>query len=312
MTLGIDLGGTNARAAVVDAAGHVLASARLPLSERTPSAVVDVVCAAAHLALQSAQRDVRGCGVGVAGQLRGETGVVAVAPNLGWRDVPFGKLLQERLGYSVRVVNDLSAAAWGEIQVGTARGASEVLTVFVGSGVGSAIVTHGRLVSGAQGFAGELGHVKVVRDGRLCGCGERGCLEAYVGGHALLAQMKEALLGDVPTLLREKVKGDLTKLSAAVLEEAALEGDAVAKDIYERAAGHLGLAVANQVTVLNPAHLVLGGGVLSHCPHLRERVGEAVECFSSHTSREGLKISPAALRDDSGIVGAALLARELR
>ncbi len=307
-TLGIDLGGTFARAAVVDAQGNIIASAKTALGERSPSAVVESIAHAAKAAVDTAGTAVQGCGVGAAGQIHGDSGVLAVAPNLGWRNVPLGEMLRTRLGYPVRVVNDLSAAAWGELHAGAGRGAQDMYTVFVGSGVGSAIIAGGRLVHGGGGVAGELGHIKVVPNGRRCGCGELGCLEAYAGGHNLIAQARELLTTGRSHALMELAGGDPARVTPVMLEQAAEAGDAEAREIYERASLMLALAVANQVTVLNPARLILGGGVLTHCPGIRRRVVEGVQAFASTTSREGLLISDAELGDDSGLIGAALLA----
>src|SRR5512142_3058877 len=193
LAIGVDLGGPNARAAVVDVdTGEIVAAHKEPLRERDPARVVEVVrhalaeaAGAASVAVSAAG----GVGVGVAGQCLGATGVVLNAPNLGWRDVPFGALVAQAAGAPARIVNDLSAAAWGERQLGAARGVDDAVLVFVGSGVGSGLILGGRLHDGARGVAGELGHVKVrpLRGGppRPCGCGQRGCLEAYAGGHNL-------------------------------------------------------------------------------------------------------------------------------
>ncbi|WNG40318.1 ROK family protein [Archangium minus] len=307
-TLGIDLGGTFARAAVVDEQGKIVAAAKMALGERSPSAVVESIAHAAKAAVESAGSPVKFCGVGAAGQIHGDSGVLAVAPNLGWRNVPLGALLQTRLGYKVKVVNDLAAAAWGELNAGAGRGSHDTYTVFVGSGVGSAIIAGGKLVHGSGGVAGELGHTKVVPNGRRCGCGELGCLEAYVGGHNLIAQTRELLATGRSHVLMELTGGDPARVTPVTLEQAAEAGDAEAREIYERASLMLAIAVANQVTVLNPARLILGGGVLSHCPGIRRRLVEGVQAYASMTAREGLLITDAELGDDSGLIGAALLA----
>lgn len=308
--LGIDLGGTYARAAVVRDDGRIIASAKMALTDRTPDGVVAAIALAADEALSASNEPVKGCGVGVAGMLEGDTGVVAVAPNLGWRNVPFGALLAKKLGRPVRVVNDLSAAAWGELRAGAGRGKGDLFVVFVGSGVGSAIICGGRLVRGVTGSAGEFGHVKVVPNGRPCGCGQNGCLEAYVGGHNLIAQMQEALASNEPTLLRDRVASGEAALTPVLLEEAALAGDAVARAIYDPAVAHLGLAIANQVTVLNPAALIIGGGVLTRCPNMRDAIRAAVAAYTSVVARRDVVVEQAALGDDCGIIGAALLAEE--
>lgn len=307
-TLGIDLGGTFARAAVVDGGGKVLASAKVALAERSPAGVVETIAQAAADAVKSAGIPVGACGVGAAAQIHKDSGVLSVAPNLGWRNVPLGQMLTARLGQPVRVVNDLAAAAWGELHAGAGRGASDVLVVFVGSGVGSAIIANAKLVDGAGGVAGELGHIKVVPGGRRCGCGELGCLEAYTGGHNLIAQTRELLAAGRSPKLLELTGGDPARVTPVTLEQAAEAGDGPSREVYERAAQFLAVAVANYVTVLNPARLILGGGVLNHCPGLRRSVVEGVQAWASQTAREGLLITEAELGDDSGIIGAALLA----
>ncbi|WP_224361425.1 ROK family protein [Hyalangium versicolor] len=308
-TLGIDLGGTNARAAVVDEQGRILASSKVALTERSPAAVVEVIAEAAAAAVTAGGgMRVRGCGVGAAGQIHRDSGVIAVAPNLGWRNVALGALLSERLGQPVRVVNDLAAAAWGELNAGAGRGATDVYVVFVGSGVGSCIIANSQLVRGSGGVAGELGHTKVIPNGRRCGCGELGCLEAYAGGHNLIAQCREVVAAGRSPIMAELTGGDPSLLTPLVLEKAAEAGDPAAREIHERAGRMLGMAIANMVTVLNPARLIIGGGVLMHCPGIRRYVVEGVQALASNTSREGLLIAEAELGDDSGIIGAAMLA----
>ncbi len=305
--LGIDLGGTYARAALVGDDGRLQRSVKVALTTREPADVADAVARAADDVVAGAT-GITHCGVGVAGMLDLATGTVVNAPNLRWRQVPFARMLAERLGRPVRLVNDVAAAAWGEFRVGAGAGVDDVLVVFVGSGVGGAVISGGRLVRGTSGVAGEIGHVKVVVDGRPCGCGMRGCVEAYIGGHNLLAQMREAIAADTPTLLRERSRGEDAALTPVLLEEAALSGDAVARAIYDAAARHLAVAIANQVIVLNPARLILGGGVLRRCPALREAVATGVHRYATDVVRHPLTIVDAALGDDSGLIGAALLA----
>jgi glucokinase len=311
-TLGIDVGGTFARAAVVAVDGRLVSVDKHALKARSPDAVVESVGEAVARALEGAPGvEVAGCGVGVAGQLDPATGRVRVAPNLGWRDVPFGEMLSSRLGRRVWLVNDLSAAAYGEFSVGAGRGERDLLTVFIGTGVGSALIANGLLVSGSGGVAGEMGHTKVVFEGgRRCGCGETGCLEAYAGGANLIAQAREAVTSGESKRLLELAGGELDQLTPMHLERAALEGDAGALRIYDQARRFLGIAISNQVTMLNPARLILGGGVLVRCPGLRRSVTESVARWSSRASQEDFTIADALLGDDSGLMGAGLLAAQ--
>lgn len=316
LALGVDLGGTNARAAVVDrATGEIVASHKEPLHERGPEAVVATVvhalgqaAGAAGIAPASAGR----VGVGVAGQVLGATGVVMNAPNLGWRDVAFGTLLEKALGVPVRVANDLSVAAWGEKRFGAARGIEDVVLVFVGSGVGSGLILGGRLHDGAQGVAGELGHIKVrlPRPGftpRRCGCGQLGCLEAYTSGVNVAARVREEIAAGAATRVLELAEGDLARVTASVVEEAHALGDAYAVALWDEVSELLGLAVANLVTLLNPARLILGGGVLLGAPRLAALTLRRFDDAVSRSATRGLTVERAWLGDDAGVIGAAVL-----
>lgn len=297
LALGVDLGGTHVRAAIVDReSGAVAYAVKETHADKSPEAVVASIAHATDAATKLAGIVGRlSCGVAVAGQLRGD--VVTVAPNLGWREVPFGLLLAAKLGRPVAVVNDLKAAAWGEFRVGAARGETDTYTCFVGSGVGSGQISSGKLVLGARGVAGELGHVKVkFEGGRLCGCGEFGCIEAYAGGVNLEAWMKESGLEG----------------GAAELEVQAHSGNAEALRLWDFASSSLALVIANQVTVLNPGMVVLGGGVLVRSPKMVDRIMKTIETRTLAASRAGLKIGFAALGDDSGVVGAAMLGAEIQ
>lgn len=308
-TLGIDLGGTNVRAAVVDGQGTIVAEVKRPHGGGTPEEVIAVITEVTREVLAKVPLlPVYGVGVGIAAQLDDVNGVVEVAPNLGWRNVPFASLLSEKLGRKVVLLNDLSAAAWGEYRGGAGRGAQELLVVFVGTGVGAAIITGGELYRGSTGVAAELGHVKLVPGGRRCGCAEAGCVEAYAGGNALRDQLREALHEARGTGLSELVERSGRPLEGSLLEVAAQAGEPLSQLILQRAGALLGLAVANQVTMLNPSRLILGGGTLHHVPSLRRGIVAGVQAYASRSSLAGLAIVDAQLGDRSGLVGAALLA----
>jgi glucokinase len=315
LALGVDLGGTNARAAVVDVdTGEIVAAHKEPLRDRAPAKVVETISHALAQAAGAASLDVHGArsiGVGVAGQCLGATGVVLNAPNLGWRDVAFGPIVAQALGVPVRIVNDLSAAAWGERQLGAAKGVDEAALVFVGSGVGSGLILGGRLHDGARGVAGELGHTKVrpMRGGppRLCGCGQRGCLEAYAGGNNLAERVREELAAGAASCIPELVQGDLEQVTASVVDLAAASGDVYARELWDEVGDLLGTAIANLITMLNPARVILGGGVILGCPELEKLVRLSYAERVSRSAMEGVELVPAALGEDAGVVGAALL-----
>jgi glucokinase len=313
--LGVDLGGTNARAAIVDtASGAIVAARKELLIERSPEAVVRTVAALVRGAADDAGIEAPSLGtvgVGVAGQCLGATGIVLNAPNLGWRDVAFGGMLAGALSQPVRVAHDLSAAALGEQAFGAAKGVADALVVFVGSGVGAGLVLHGRLYEGAYGVAGELGHVKVraPRAGqkdRACGCGEWGCLEAYAGGHNLAARIREDVSSGLAERVRALAGGD-ADVSAATVEAAYEEGDLYARELWGEIGELLGREIANATTLLNPARVVLGGGVLRGCPNLARIVRAQIMDKTVRAARAGVEVVTAELGDDAGLVGAALL-----
>lgn len=316
LALGVDLGGTNARAAVVDTdTGEIVAAHKEPLRDRAPAAVVEVVRHALGEAATAAgiAPAARGCvGVGVAGQCLGATGVVINAPNLGWRDVALGALLSAALGMRVKVANDLAVAAWGEKRFGAAKGLDEVVLVFVGSGVGSGLIIGGRLHDGATGVAGEFGHVKVrparaETAPRRCGCGELGCLEAYTSGMNVAARVREEIQAGAGTAVAQLAGGDLSRVNASLVDDAYRAGDAYARALWAEVGDLLGTAIANLVTVLNPARLILGGGVLLGCPSLAGIVQASFGEKVSRSATPGLTIERAWLGDDAGVIGAAVL-----
>ena len=316
LALGVDLGGTNARAAIVDVdTGEIVAAHKEPLRDRSPAAVVEVVRHAITEAAAAAPVPPAASGfvgVGVAGQCLGATGVVLNAPNLGWRDVAFGDLLSAALGARVKVANDLAVAAWGEKRFGAAKGLDEVVLVFVGSGVGSGIITGGRLHDGATGVAGEFGHIKVrparaEAAPRRCGCGEVGCLEAYTSGMNVAARVREEIQAGARTAVKKLAGGDLTRVSASLVDDAYRAGDGYARALWDEVGDLLGTAIANLVTILNPARLILGGGVLLGCPALAGLVQGHLDEKVSRSARRGLTVERAWLGDDAGVIGAAVL-----
>lgn len=305
---GADIGATNLRVALVREDGELLARWREKIaSRREPEAVaamladgVERVCRATGISSAS----LVGIGAGIAAQLYGTSGQVAVAPNFGWRDVDFGSLARRALGRPVEILNDVDAAALGEVRRGAAQGLKEVLVVFAGSGIGAGLVVNGRLVRGATGVAGEIGHLKVRRGGRECGCGQKGCLEAYLGGSRLSARLRHEAMENWPELLAA-ADGRVEEINPGTLDRLAESGDLRAQALREELAEMFGLVLANAVTLLNPAALVLGGTVLEGCPGLRQRAQAVLLQEALAASRHQLRLLGASLGDDAGVVGAA-------
>ncbi len=324
--IGVDLGGTNLRVALYQGlAGHVrgrrspgrlepVVQARLEIGEqRSPAQVADLLASTIKDVVRRAECEgsVVPVGVGFAGMLRGKTGMVANAPQFAWLDVDFGALVRERLGplHRIALINDVNAIAWGECTLGAAAGATDALAVFVGTGIGGGVIAAGRLVDGADNCAAEIGHTKVVWDtsARPCACGLKGCVEAYLGGRNLQRRARAELRGGARSLA-VRLAGGADKVNPGHLDAAAAEGDDYALGLYGEIAPLLGVAIANAVTLLNPSHLILGGGVLSRTPVLTEHVIAAFEVAVNPPALVALSIVEAALGDEAGLIGSALLA----
>lgn len=246
-------------------------------------------------------------GVACAGQIDPVSGTVVYAPNLGWTDVPLAADLERGLGIRVSVENDVRAAAWGEFTCGAGRGAQSLLAVFVGTGVGSGAVIDGRLWRGAHNVAGEIGHTQVVPEGLPCPCGQRGCMEQYASGGGFQRRLQSALSDGRSTTLADITGGDARRLTSLMVHTAALGGDTLARELWADAERYLTLAVANYVTLFDPAMLILGGGVVETVPAIADVVAAGVRRLTTVRARE-LAIRRAHLGDWSGVVGAATLA----
>lgn len=310
-SVGIDVGGTHLRAVLVGSDGKVHASSHQKIVARDPQGLLHTIAAAVE-ALQPGKTEFP-IGLGIAGPVHTRTGVVAVAPNLGWRNVAFGSMLLAHYGRPVRLVNDLNAITVGEGMYGAGGGAKHVLCVFVGTGVGMGAVSHGQLVEGWDGLATELGHIKVnfTPDARLCGCGERGCLEAHSSGRHLPEMLQSVIARGVACGLGQS-DSPLTKAVAAdSIEAAAQAGDPACLALWDEIGETLGRAIGNTVTLFNSEVLILGGGVLTSAPSLKARVVRGIHAYAARPALASLRIADTVLGEQAGAIGAAMLAREL-
>lgn len=315
--IGVDLGGSNLRAAAfggADGATPLRSHRELVGDDRAPGAIVERVARTIEALAGGAPGQVT-VGVGIAALLRDRRGTVAQSPHLRWHDVPFGELLGRRLGprYRLGVYNDANAVTWGEAVAGAARGCRDVLAVYVGTGIGSGLIAGGQLIEGASNCAGEIGHTKVRwdKDAAPCMCGGRGCVEAYVGGSYLVARIRRELADPrVKTTVIERAGGSIDAVTPSHVDEAAWDQDAWAVGLWAELAELLGVAVGNALAVLNSQRLILGGGLLGRTPALRKMTGGMVIAVAPPASVEPLSVVAAELGDDAGLVGAARLARD--
>ncbi len=311
--IGVDLGGTRVRVGLVTAEGEVRHRVEAP-TRRDAGAVgvldqiADLVRAVrAHLP----QPDEVAVGVAVPGPVNPQTGVVRFAPNLpGWKDLPVREALADRLHMEVRVGNDANLAALGEHRFGAGRGFRHFLYVTVSTGVGGGIIVDDRLLLGAHGYAAEIGHHTVLENGPRCACGNIGCLEALASGTAIAREARVAVASGQGTRLREMCGGDIWRLDAAMVVQAAAAGDAVAAGILEQAGHYLGVGLLNLIHIFNPERIVLGGGVMRAGEWITRPMWAVLRSRVHPGYLEGLDIVPPALGDNAGLLGAAVLALE--
>ncbi len=307
-TIGLDIGGTNLRAAVVDQEGRILRDERVASPRDWPGmadAIVDVVDN-----LHADVPDVRAVGVGAAG-LVDLDGSILYSPNVpAFREAHVRKTVTVRCALPVVVDNDANVAAYGEMIHGAARGHTEVLMVTLGTGIGGGIVTKGEVMRGAHGYAGEIGHFTIDRNGPPCACGQRGHWEAVASGTALGRIAREAVdAGVAPGLLRA-AGGDPARVDGLTVATAVLAGEADALAVLDEYAENVGIGLGALVNVLDTAIIVLGGGVVQMGDVLVDRVRAAlVRHVEAGLARDIQPVVPAALGDTAGVVGAAALAR---
>lgn len=310
--VGIDLGGTQIRAILAEADGTILARHTLPTAPAEGREAVLQRIARATLAVieQGADAQPLGVGVGSAGAIDPTTGTVHTAPNLGWRDVPLRAILEKRLGLPVVVGNDANAAALAEWRFGAGRGTSHLVYMTVSTGIGAGIISGGRLLLGARGSAGEVGHISVEPHGPRCKCDSVGCLEALASGPAIAQAAVAHLRAGEHSTISALVQGDLAQVTAKVVADAAAGGDALATSVIGRAAFYIGVGVANLIHILEPQLILIGGGVANIGDLLFDAIRATVRERAIPALAAGVRIEPAALGDDAGVLGAIALFME--
>lgn len=310
-TVGVDLGGTKMLAALVGSDGQTLNTDRRETDvEGGFDAVVRQLVDAVVACRDQADGEVGAVGVGVAGQVTADTGVVTRAPNLFWEDAPLKSALEDALDLPVAVLNDVRAAAWGEWQHGAGKGSRDVVVVFVGTGIGGGVVSGGRMLTGCTNTAGELGHTTVVVGGRECRCGNRGCLEAYAGGWAIAERARDAVAAapDEGAYLVERA-GRAADITAETVHEARDQGDPLATRLVDATAEYLAAGMVGVVNAFNPCDLVLGGGIVEHAPLYVERIETHVKGRALNAAVRNLHVLSTVLGGDAGALGAATYAR---
>lgn len=312
--MGIDLGGTNIKAGVVDDAFRIIGRAKAKTGIPRPAEeVMDAMAECAKAAATDAGvpwEQIRQVGIGVPGTANEETGVVEYANNLLFENVPMREYLQKRLHKEIDITNDANAAALGEVLAGAARGASNAVAVTLGTGVGGGIIIDGRLFTGFHYGGAELGHMGIVLGGRKCTCGRRGCLEAYASATGLIRSTKEAMEAFPNSLMWELARENGGNVSGRTAFLAAGRGDAAAQAVVNDYIQHLGYGLASIINILAPEILVIGGGVSNEGENLLRPLVECVRPqLYIRTPEKQTRIVLATLGNDAGLIGAAFLSR---
>jgi len=310
--IGIDIGGTNIQAGVVGASGKIMQRKSGPtLVHEGKNRVIERICNfITELIENIGSGSVIGIGIGSAGVIDIERGVVVTSPNFpDWKDVPLKEIISSRYGITTVLDNDANVVVYGEYLVGAARGASSLIGLTLGTGVGGAIILDGNIWHGCEGMAGEIGHITVVPDGPECVCGNFGCLEAYASATAIVKHTLERLSNTSQgPILRSSLLKDFSDLTSTKIYEAALLGDGLAKEVFAEAGMYLGIALGSLINIFNPEQVVIGGGVINAWDFFYSSLREEVNKRAFARPAKRVDILPAVLGEDAGIIGAAGLA----
>jgi glucokinase len=310
--LGIDIGGTNlVVGSVAEDGSTVLATASEPThSEAGATDVLDRLVGLAQRAIAATRQaapgaEIIGLGVGAPGPLDTKRGIVLLTPNLGWVNMPLRQIIHDRMGLPAALDNDANCAVLGEWWVGAARGARHAIGITIGTGIGGGLILDGRLYHGASDVAGEIGHTTIDTEGRRCKCGNYGCLEAYASGPNIALRAVEEIEAGADSSLRTLVAGDLGKITAQTVYQAAADGDELALEIVNDTAKFLGVGIGNLLNVFNPEVVVVCGGVTLAGPHLFEPLRREVARRAFKPAVAACRIVPGELAGTAGVFGAA-------
>jgi len=311
LTVGVDVGGTKVLGGVVDASGKVLATSRRDTPRAGGSELTQTIAAVALELMQ--KHSITAVGVSAAGFVSSDRKTMLATPNIAeWNGVQLDVELTKLIGLPVVIENDANAAAWGEAKFGAGRNQAHMMMLTIGTGVGGGIVVNNELYRGAFGIAAEFGHLRVVPEGHVCGCGARGCFEQYASGSALRRHAREAISAspDLARNLLARGDGTIDGLTGQAITDAAREGDPVALAAFQTTAQYLGAGIASLAVLLDPSCVVIGGGVIDAGEILLAPTREAMKRYMPFAGKHPYpEIVAAELGNEAGLVGVADLAR---
>ncbi|HEY5836382.1 ROK family glucokinase [Streptomyces sp.] len=310
LTIGVDIGGTKIAAGVVDEEGSILETVKLP-TPSTPEGVVDAIVEAVRQV--SAGHTIEAVGIGAAGYVDDKRATVLFAPNINWRHEALKDKVEQRVGLPVVVENDANAAAWGEYRFGAGQGHSDVICITLGTGLGGGIIIGNKLRRGRFGVAAEFGHIRVVPDGLLCGCGSQGCWEQYASGRALVryAKQRANATPENAQILLGLGDGTVEGIEGRHISAAARQGDKVAIDSFRELARWAGAGLADLASLFDPSAFIVGGGVSDEGELVLDPIRKSFRRWLIGGQwRPHAQVLAAQLGGKAGLVGAADLARQ--
>lgn len=315
--LGVDLGGTNIVAGVVDEEYNILVKESVKTNSNRPAAeVIADIIAVAKKAVESANLtmdQIENVGVGAPGTANKDTGIIEYSNNLKWDEVPLKQMMEDGLQKPVFVENDANAAAFGEFLAGAGKDHNSLVAITLGTGVGGGVITDGKILTGFSYAGAELGHSVIVAHGRHCTCGRDGCLEAYVSATGLINATKEAMQEDKQSAMWEICDGNLENVNGKTAFDGMRKGDATAIDVVDTFIDYLSIGIANFINIFQPEILCIGGGICKEGDTLIKPLTEKVIPQTYAKKEENrTKIVVAKLGNDAGVIGAAMLGTEKR
>ena len=307
--IGVDIGGTNIKLGIISEAGEIVKKAMVETKgEGGPDVVVAQIKKGINELLSKNNHDIVGIGIGCAGTVNQEKGIVENPPNLPmWKKVPLGSLINKSFGLDVFLDNDANAAAIGEMHFGAGKNLDSFIMVTLGTGVGGGIIMNRKIYLGDFGAAGEIGHTVIDYNGPKCNCGSFGCIEAYVGNHYLVKRIQKELKSKPDSKIWDLINHDIEKLSPRVIDEAAESGDEYAKSVIIQVGEYLGYAFASLANILDISTFIVGGGVAGFGEPLLNAAQKKASERALISLRKRINVLPAKLKNDAGIQGSSAL-----
>jgi len=308
---GVDLGGTNTKIGIIDEAGEIIIRNTIKtLSEDGMRETLERIWQETENLLKEAGMDknsIEGIGIGIPGPVMNQE-VVGFFANFPWEaDTNLSKLMKEISGIETKIENDVNVIAMGEVKFGAGRGSKNSITIALGTGVGGGIIVNNQIISGAAGAGGEIGHMKLVENGPLCGCGQRGCFETYASATGIIREGRSRLAVNKENMLYERIGGNTENLEAKDIFDCAREGDSFSMEIVEYASNYLGMGIGNLLNIINPEVIVLSGGVALAGDILLDQLRRDLSRYAMPVTLKGLEIKQGELGNDAGIKGSIAL-----